>query len=123
MRLPCPRFDRRDAQARASVASTSELETKKIALERQKLELERQRLELERSRDRADEAARPVPAFGYYGYGYAPRSNHYRAPVDHVRGGQPYKGATRTWPINGMRDPRDDSWALPGSRNPRESLP
>jgi len=113
-------LDRRQAQARAT-ANESQLESKKVALEREKLALERQRLELERSRAREDQRARQVPVFGYYGYGYAPHQRDYRAPAAHPRGHG--FDASRAYPINGVRDPRDDTWAIPGVRNPRETLP
>jgi hypothetical protein len=113
-------LDRSQSQARAT-ANESQLESKKVALEREKLELERQRLELERSRAREDQRARQVPVFGYYGYGYSPHHRDYRAPAAPPRGHG--FDASRAYPINGVRDPRDDTWAIPGVRNPRETLP
>lgn len=113
-------LDRRQTQARAA-AGDSQLESKKVALEREKLELERQRLELERARARDEERTRPLPVFGYYGYGYLPHGRDVRGPTGptHGRG----YDATRVYPINGVRDPRDDTWAIPGVRNPRDTLP
>jgi len=113
-------LDRRQRQARAA-ANESELQSKKAALERERLDLERQRLELERSRAREDERARQVPVFGYYGYGYIPHHRDFRAPAAQPRG----RGfdASRAYPINGVRDPREETWAIPGVRNPRDTLP
>jgi len=113
-------LDRRQSQARA-VATDAELESKKLALEREKLELERERLQQERSRAREDERAPQLPVFGYYGYGYMPHQRDLRAPAAHPRA----RGfdASRAYPIHGVRDPRDDTWAIPGVRNPRDTLP
>lgn len=113
-------LDRRETLARAA-ASDAQLESKKVALEREKIELERQRLELERARTRDEERTRPLPVFGYYGYGYVPHSRDFRGPAGPARA-RGYD-ATRAYPINGVRDPRDDTWAIPGVRNPRDTLP
>ncbi|HET8935958.1 MAG TPA: hypothetical protein VFN67_21075 [Polyangiales bacterium] len=117
-------LDRTQAQARAaarSAATESELEAKKVALERQKLEVERERLEVERSR--AEQ--RQPPVVGYYGgygvgYRYVPRSQFRPA---HSVGRTHSAGYEHSFPINGVRDPRDNSWAIPGTRNPRDTLP
>lgn len=117
-------LDRAEAQARAaarSAAAESDIEAKKVALERQKLELERERLELERSHT----AQTRAPVLGYYGgYGvgqrYLPHPHIKPAPS---RGSRGTGGYEPSFPINGMRDPRDDSWSLPGFRNPRDGLP
>jgi hypothetical protein len=109
-------LDRREQAARAA-ANAAQLETKKVALEREQLELERQRLQLERTRSRDDQRARNLPVFGYYGYGYVPQ----RDSTTHSSG-RGYD-ASRVYPINGVRDPRDNTWAIPGVRNPRDTLP
>ena len=109
-------LDRRQSQARAA-ANESQLESKKVALEREKLEVERQRLELERSRAREAERVRHMPVFGYYGYGFVPHHRDFQSP------GRRGFDASRAYPINGVRDPRDNSWAIPGVRDPRATLP
>ena len=113
-------LDRRVEQARAA-AHASQLESRRVALEREKLELERRRLEDERRRSRDVARARRKPAFGYYGLGYLPHRRTVRGARGHKHG-RGYD-ATRVYPINGVRDPRDDTWAIPGVRNPRDTLP
>jgi hypothetical protein len=113
-------LDRRQDQARAA-ANESQLESKKVALEREKLQLERERLELDRTRAREAERARQAPVFGYFGYGYVPHQRDFRGPAGHTQG-RGYD-ASRVYPINGVRDPRDNTWAIPGVRNPRDTLP
>jgi hypothetical protein len=110
-------YDRMQA-ARASAAAQTELEAKKVELERQKLALEKQRLEQD-----ARERPQP-PVVGYYGYGsgygYSPRS----VPViGHTHGTRSNAFSGPHYPINGVRDPRDNTWSLPGTRNPRDGLP
>jgi hypothetical protein len=109
------------AAARANAAAESSLEAKKVALERQKLELERQRLELEKSRTRRDEMP---PVVGYYGYGYVPRGHYRSSGFSRDSHSHPQRGFTGpTYPINGVRDPRDNTWSLPGVRDPRDFSP
>jgi hypothetical protein len=113
-------YDRMRA-ARVNAAAQPDLEAKKVELERQKLALEKQRLEQQEARDRAQPPVVGYYGYGYgYGYGYTPRA----APVSghtHSSGSYPFSGPH--YPINGVRDPRDNTWSLPGTRNPRDSLP
>jgi hypothetical protein len=69
-------------------------------------------------RARANQNSPPV--VGYYGgygvgYRYVPRSQFHPTPS--------VRRAEHSFPINGVRDPRDDSWPIPGTRNPRDTLP
>lgn len=113
--------DLAQARARASErerrTADAEIERQRMAVERQRLELERERLELERRRARAQQ--RTSVYYGGWGYGsFRPRG---RAGSAHAR--QQLATPPPTFPINGVRDPRDDSWSLPGSRDPRDGLP
>jgi hypothetical protein len=117
--------DRLEVAARTRVTADAEAESRKLEVERQKLELERARVELERAREQREAAGAPPVFIGGYGYGYvAPRSHaHGTAVGGYSRGSRGYDGATRSFPINGVRDPRDNTWSIPGTRNPRDSLP
>lgn len=114
-------LDRLRAQADAAARERERAQTQ---LEAQKLELRKRQLELDAERAQAERAARnpapyyTTPAYGVgYGYGYTPacRGRHCAAvPVP--------APSSRPFPINGVRDPRDGSWPLPGMpgvRDPR----
>ena len=113
-------YDRMQS-ARATATAQTDLEAKKVELERQKLELERQRLE----QDSRERAQTPAGYYGYgygYGYGYRPRAT-YPSVTGHVQSNRSYPFSGPHYPINGVRDPRDSTWSLPGTRNPRSGLP
>lgn len=111
-------YDRARA-ARVNAAAQTDLEAKKVELERQKLALEKQRLEQQEARDRAQ-----PPVVGYYGYGYGYGYTPRAVPVtSHTHGTGSYPFSGPHYPINGVRDPRDNTWSLPGTRNPRDGLP
>jgi hypothetical protein len=118
--------DREQAQARAEARqrelAQTELESKKTELDKQRVELERERLELENARAGRTTATMQPAIVNYAGgYRYDMRSG------GDTRGARPHhrrhnEPATSTFPISGVRDPRDESWTLPGVRHPREGM-
>jgi len=97
-----------------SEAASKDRERAQAELDLKKLELQQRKLELDAQ---AAKPAPPVQAYGYgaawgYGYGYAPASAGFGTP--HGRGSN-----GPSFPIAGVRDPRDTSWPLNGVRDPR----
>jgi hypothetical protein len=113
-------LDRLNAQ---SEQAARDRERAQAELETRKLELQTKKLELENERARAAQAATtPANNYGYgYGYGYGGYAPSYRRDRNGVAPTSPNNGFSRgpTFPINGVRDPRDNTWSLPGVRNPR----
>ena len=104
-------------------AARHERERAQAALEAERLALRRQQLELEQKQVDSQRAPQPTyvtPLYGgyYYGAGFC-------APGERCRDVHPWvtPGARgSSFPINGVRDPRDTSWPLNGVRDPHDVL-
>jgi hypothetical protein len=121
-------LDRLHAQADTALRERERAQTE---LEAQKLELRKRQLELDTERARAEQAAKnppaqnptyyTSPAYGFgFGYGYGVATPACRP--GHACGAVPPPSNPHPFPINGVRDPRDGSWPMPGMpgvRNPR----
>jgi hypothetical protein len=107
-------LDRTQAEAaREKELAETELATRKLELQRQQLEIEQARAREERA---ASEAQAPAYFYGGYGYGYGAGYGYGRGHI----GGHHAGRAAPSFPINGVRNPRDNSWSMPGVRNPRD---
>jgi hypothetical protein len=94
-----------------------ERERAEAALESERLALRRQALELEQKRSEAQPPPVYVaPVYGGYGYG-----SGFCGPGERCRNGHAWSapaGSPPSFPINGVRDPRDTSWPINGVRDP-----
>jgi hypothetical protein len=95
-----------------------ELEAQRVALERERLKLEHERQQQEASAK--PPAAAPYAVYGSYwhhGHGHHEHCQH----ADCRRARPAYRGST--FPIAGVRDPRDPSWRIPGVKDPLAKEP
>jgi hypothetical protein len=104
-----------------SDAAAKERDKAQAELELKKLELQQRKLELEAQTAKAAEPVTAPPIYSYgasWLYGYGPGYRH--APGGF---GAEHVGVTgaRSFPINGVRDPRDNSWPINGVRDPRDN--
>jgi hypothetical protein len=98
-----------------------ELEAQKVALERERLKLEQERAEAEADAS-AKQPAAPYAVYGSYwhhGHGYGQHEHCHHADCRRAR--PAYRGST--FPIAGVRDPRDPSWRIPGVKDPLAKEP
>ena len=111
-------LDRMDVEAaRAKELAETELATRKLELQRQQLEMENERAREQRA---ADEAQAPGYFYGGYGYGAGYGYGYGRGHIGGRQGGPGVPPGSPSFPINGARNPRDNSWSMPGVRNPRD---
>lgn len=97
-----------------------EVEAQRLALERERLKLERERQEQEAEAGAKQPAATPSAVYGSYwhhGHGHHEHCHH----ADCRRARPAYRGST--FPIAGVRDPRDPSWRIPGVKDPLAKEP
>ncbi len=118
-----------EAAEHARSSAQLEVEAQRVALEQAKLELARAQA---RNEDRGETTTEPaaVPAYPvYYGYFHpftrnrfwhenAHENAHEYARRAHARTHARKQRAHGTFPIPGVRDPRDTTWPIPGVRDP-----
>lgn len=110
----------REQQRAAADAAKHEREKAKLEVEQQKVALEREQVELARAQQKADaeaeKASTPQPTqAGYLIYG-APYANWHDCHKRACRSKPPRR--TKPFPIAGVRDPRDTSWPIVGTKDP-----
>lgn len=102
------------AAQRERERTEAQLEAERLAVRQRELELEQKRLANERAAS-TPYIAPPIYGGYYYGGGAC-------APGERCRGARTWPTPAPTFPINGVRDPRDTSFPLNGVRDPHEFL-
>jgi hypothetical protein len=99
-----------------------ELEAQKLALERERLKLEREQQQAEAEASAKQPAATPYAVYGSYWHHGHGHGHHEDCQHADCRRARPARHVS-TFPIAGVRDPRDPSWRIPGVKDPLAKEP